>query len=77
MLHHVVKSKLSIFVQMDKSTASECKSDFLGRSSTDLDHSLEQVSQDAAHLLFTHICDNWNWGKIDCSQLLFVYVLKW
>jgi hypothetical protein len=53
-----VESKFSVFVKMDKATTSECQSDFLGRSATDLHNSLEQVGEDAAHLFFTNIGDN-------------------
>ena len=75
MLHLIVESKFSVFVKMDKATTSKCQSDFLGRSATDLHNSLEQVGEDAAHLFFTNIGDNWDWGKVDGSQFVLVNVL--
>lgn len=75
MLHLIVESKFSVFVKMDKATTCECQSDFLGRSATDLHNSLEQVGEDAAHLFFTNISDNWDWGKVDGSQFVLVNVL--
>lgn len=75
MFHLVVEGKLSVFVQMDEATTSEWQSDFLGRSATDLHNCLKQVGEDAAHLFFANIGDDWDWSKVDSSQLMLVDVL--
>lgn len=75
MFHLVVESKLSVFVQMDEATTSKCQSDFFGRSATDFHDSLEQVGEDAAHLFFSNIGDDWYWSKVNSCQFMLIDVL--